>query len=123
MPRRYFDIHGRGEAIRMAFHDQGVAFEDKSFTGDEWGKTSPTGLKAQWTKAGKLLFGQVPMLEVDGTSLVQTQSIMRFAARKYGWYDSYDSKTLTLIEMAADGVEDVRKQVCKEHGAFSKTCR
>jgi hypothetical protein len=32
---RYFDVRGRGEAIRLALHDQGVEFEDASFSSDE----------------------------------------------------------------------------------------
>ena len=32
---------------------------------------------------GELLFGQVPMLEVDGLKLVQTNAIVRHLARTY----------------------------------------
>jgi len=107
---KYFDIRGRGEAIRMAFHDQGVEFVDDSFTSDEWGKTSPDGLKATWTAEGKLAFGQVPLLEMDGLKLVQSHTILRYMGRKYGWY-SGTPEQLAKIDLVADGTEDVRKKL------------
>ena len=56
---RYFDVRGRGEAIRMAMHNHSIPFTDASFSSDEWGKFSPDGLKAKLTSEGKLPFGQV----------------------------------------------------------------
>lgn len=35
---------------------------------------------------GKLLFKQVPLLEIDGLELVQTPAIVRYIARKGGLY-------------------------------------
>ena len=72
---RYFDVRGRGEAIRMALHDWGIAFEDASFSSAEWGKEQPDGLKAKWTSSGKVAYGQVPLLEIDGLNLVQSHTI------------------------------------------------
>ncbi|KAL1528554.1 hypothetical protein AB1Y20_009897 [Prymnesium parvum] len=104
---RYFDIRGRGEAIRMALHDQGVPFADESFSFDEWGKEKPDGLKARWTAEGKLAFGQVPLLEIDGLELVQTQAILRYLGRKLGWYEGTPA-ALHRIDLVAEGTEDVR---------------
>ena len=50
---RYFDVRGRGEVIRLAFHDVGVPFEDAAFSFDAWGKERPDGLKAKWTAEGR----------------------------------------------------------------------
>ncbi len=58
--------------------------------------------------AGQLLFGQVPMLEVDGLHLVQSHSIMRYVAGKHGWYEGLDLATVARIDMLAEGTEDVR---------------
>ena len=60
---RYFDIRGRAEPIRLALSDYGVAFEDASFSFDEWGKDKDDGFKATWTASGKIAFGQVPAME------------------------------------------------------------
>lgn len=83
---RYFNVRGRGEAIRLAFADNGIAFEDASFSGDDWGKDKEDGLKAKWTASGLIAFGQVPLLEIDGLKLVQSQAILRYLGRKVGWY-------------------------------------
>mmetsp|Transcript_48242 Transcript_48242/g.135002 ORF Transcript_48242/g.135002 Transcript_48242/m.135002 type:complete len:289 (-) Transcript_48242:1121-1987(-) len=107
---RYFDIRGRAEAIRLALADAGVAYDDASFTSDEWGKSRSDGLKAQWTESGKALFGQAPVVEVDGLDLVQSHSILRYLGRQHGWYTGSPAE-LALIDMAADGTEDIRKQV------------
>ena len=107
---KYFDIRGRAEAIRMAFADHGIEFSDETFTGDAWGKESDDGLKAQWTMQGKLPFGQVPLLEIDGLALVQSHSILRYLGRKFGWYSGQPSE-LFKIDLVADGTEDVRKRL------------
>ena len=117
----YFDIRGRAEAIRIAFHDHSFNYTENNFTGVEWGKagvennftTKPNGIKAKMLAEGKLAFGQVPMLEVDGLQIVQSHSILRFVARKEGWYDDYKDKSdqLAFIDMAADGTEDLRKRL------------
>nr|XP_006813792.1 PREDICTED: glutathione S-transferase A2-like [Saccoglossus kowalevskii] len=55
--------------------------------------------------AGDLLFMQVPMLEIDGMKLVQTNAIIRYIARKYDMY----GKTLeqkTRIDVLYDGARD-----------------
>ena len=110
----YFNIRGRAEAIRMALHDLNIPFVDHSFSGDEWGKEKADGLKANWTAAGKLSFGQVPMLEIDGIEIVQSHSILRYLGRRSGtanrWYKGTPA-ALAKIDVAADGVEDVRKKL------------
>jgi len=107
---RYFDIRGRAEAIRLAMNDAGIPFEDASFKGDAWGKDRTDGLKASWTAAGKLAFGQVPLLEIDGLSLVQSHAILRYLGRKVGWYSGTPGD-LYRIDLVADGTEDVRKRL------------
>ena len=43
----YFNVRGRGEAIRVAFADRRLLLEDRNFTSQEWGKGRPDGLKAK----------------------------------------------------------------------------
>ena len=74
---RYFDARGRAEAIRLACADRGVELAEETFTGAEWGKGKPDGLKAKLMKENKLAFGQVPLLEIDGLNLVQSHTILR----------------------------------------------
>jgi glutathione S-transferase len=51
------------------------------------------------------------MLEIDGNYIVQSHSILRYVANKYGWYDAYDAATVALIDMAGDGTEDIRFRI------------
>jgi hypothetical protein len=111
---RYFDGRGRAEALRLAFADRGVKFSDDTFTADQWGKDTvkhPDGLKAKLLGEGKLAFGQVPLVEVDGVALVQSHAILRYFARRDGWYASLSNAAMARVDIAADGTEDVRKQL------------
>ena len=75
----YFDAYGGGESIRMLLTKAGVAFEDNRLNREQVGemkKANPDMLE----------YGQLPMLELDdGTRLVQSQAILRYVARKYGF--------------------------------------
>jgi glutathione S-transferase len=56
-------------------------------------------------ESGKLAFGQLPLLEVDGVRVVQSQTINRYLARRGGLYGSNDSEAMQC-DMIADGVAD-----------------
>lgn len=113
----YFDVRGRGEAIRLAFADMNITYEEVSFTGEQWGKFKPDGLKAKYIAAGQLAFGQVPLLThcIKGPNepcveIAQSHSILRYIGRMYNAdyrFASFDR--LAAIDVAADGTEDVRK--------------
>ncbi|XP_057293250.1 glutathione S-transferase A2-like [Hydractinia symbiolongicarpus] len=69
----YFDIRGRGEAIRMLFKYAGVEFEEKTISFAEFDaikgnvKETPTG--------------QIPVLTTQcGKKIVQTAAILRYVA-------------------------------------------
>eukprot|EP00980_Cylindrotheca_fusiformis_P000608 scaffold154_cov129-Cylindrotheca_fusiformis.AAC.25 len=74
----YFDLRGKGEPIRLFCAYTGLELEDHRFSGREF---------PDLQDAGKLAFGQAPMLEVDGKhNLVQTGAIMRYLAKLTGLY-------------------------------------
>jgi glutathione S-transferase len=75
----YFNIKGKGEPIRLFCAYAGLELEDYRIASfDEFG-----ALK----ESGKLAFGQVPLLELDGKDqLVQTASILRYLAKISGLY-------------------------------------
>ena len=68
----YFDIPGRGESIRLFCIYAGLPFEDCRLTQEGFQK-----LKDE----GKLPFGQLPALEVDGTMIVQSAAIIRYLSK------------------------------------------
>lgn len=75
----YFDIKGRGEPIRLFCAHVGIDLDDHRF-----------GSFVEFCAmrdAGKLRFGQVPMLEIDGKEqLVQCTSILTYLSRISGTY-------------------------------------
>ena len=65
----YFDMAGRAEMIRLAFHVGGVDFEDERVPRDQWPVVKPTTPR-----------GQVPTLTLDdGTVLTESGALLRYA--------------------------------------------
>lgn len=90
----YFDFAGgRAEPARLAFHIGGIPFEDHRFAGPQFGeirKTTP--------------FGQVPVLEVDGVQVTQSDAITRYAGRLANLYpiDAYQALLCDEILQATE---------------------
>jgi hypothetical protein len=82
----YFSGRGRGEQARWMLAATGIEFENVCLeTPEEFAKMK---------KDDMLLFGQLPLLEVDGLRLVQSQSINRYLARRAGLYGKTDQDRL-----------------------------
>ncbi|RUS71429.1 hypothetical protein EGW08_020812 [Elysia chlorotica] len=96
----YFPVRGRGENIRLLLNDNGVDYEEVN-----------CGPRETWLKEYKpqMAFGQAPCLKDGELSLVQSNAILRYLARKHGLYGSSDVEA-TMIDILNDGVEDLRKQ-------------
>ncbi|XP_069873394.1 glutathione S-transferase A4-like [Dipodomys merriami] len=94
----YFCGRGRMEAIRWLLAAAGVEFEE------EFIETREQFEKIQ--KAGHLLFGQVPLVEIDGMMLTQTRAILGYLAAKYNLYGK-DLKERARIDMYTDGTSDL----------------
>lgn len=58
-------------------------------------------------ESGDLLFRQLPLLELDGLNLVQSQSIVRYLARRGGLCGA-DSAEAALVDMLCEGIKDAR---------------
>ena len=56
---------------------------------------------------GELLFGQLPLLEIDGLRLVQSQAMVRYVARRGGLVGVNPAEE-ALIDMVAEAVRDSR---------------
>ena len=89
----------RAEVVRLALFTGGVPFEDVrvSFGSDE--------VKAM-RAAGKLTFGAVPVMEVDGKILSQTQAMAVYAAKVAGLHpeDAWDA---AKVDECINGCTDV----------------
>lgn len=69
----YFAIPGKGEVARLAFTLGKVDFVDKRIQFSEWPTLKPT-----------TPFGQLPLLEVDGTTFAQSAAIDHYAGKLSG---------------------------------------
>ncbi|XP_071455241.1 glutathione S-transferase-like [Hetaerina americana] len=95
----YFDVRGRGEAIRFILHQAGVEFEDNRISKDQWGTIKPT-----------TPFGKVPILEEDGKQVTQSLAIERYLARKFKLTGKDEWEALEC-DVAAETLGDLHTQV------------
>ncbi|XP_053781274.1 glutathione S-transferase P isoform X4 [Desmodus rotundus] len=85
---------GRCEAMRMLLADQGQSWKEEVVTKDAWLQGS---LKAS------CLYGQLPKFQDGDLTLYQSNAILRHLGRSLDWREA------ALVDMANDGVEDLRK--------------
>lgn len=96
----YFDFDGgRGEAARLALHLGGVAFEDKRIAGPEWPKVRD-----------QMPFQAMPVLDVDGRIITQSNTINRYVGKLAGLYPKDDWQA-TLCDEVLDATEDISSRV------------
>ncbi|XP_036622979.1 glutathione S-transferase-like [Trichosurus vulpecula] len=94
----YFDGRGRMESVRWLLAAAGVEYDEVLLqTAEEL---------QNLIKDGKLLYEQVPMVEIDGMKMVQTRAILRYIAAKYNLYGK-DLKEQLLIDMYVEGMRDL----------------
>jgi glutathione S-transferase len=95
----YFNIPGKGEAIRLACAYGGIPLEDFRMHANEF-----HDLKV----SGKLAFGQVPALEVNGSTMItQSAAIMRYVGKLTGLYPTGDDLYAAKIDMIVDSENDL----------------
>lgn len=96
----YFDIAGKGEPIRLTCAYAGIALNDVRFKSRE----DFTKLK----DSGKLEFGQVPCLEVNGErQLVQSATILRYLGKMTGRLYPQDDDTAAIVDSVLDHEQDM----------------
>src|SRR6478735_12085787 len=96
----YFDFHGgRGEPARVALSMSGIPFQDDRVLPSEWGSR-----KAQTP------FGALPVLEVDGQVVSQSNAINRYVGKLTDLYPS-DPWQAALCDEAMEAVEDITSKV------------
>ena len=87
----YFDFHGgAGEPIRNAFRIAKIPFEDVRVKSADW---------PQLKSSGKYVYGQMPVLEVDGEVFAQSMAILRYVGKVTGLYPSDPIEALRVDEL------------------------
>ena len=96
----YFDFDGgRGEAARLAMHLAGIAFEDKRIAGKDWPAMRDT-----------TPFQALPVLQVDGKTIAQSNTIDRYVGKLAGLYPK-DEWQAALVDEVMDAVEDITARI------------
>jgi glutathione S-transferase len=101
----YFDFDGgRGEPIRIAFHAAGIEFEDDRLSFAEFGEMR-----------GRTRFNAVPVLEIDGAAVTQSNGLNRYVGKLAGLYPKDDLQALYCDEVLG-AVEDTYHHIVRTFG-------
>jgi glutathione S-transferase len=96
----YFDFDGgRGETARLAMHLGGITFEDKRIAGKDWP-----------AQRDKMPFQALPVLEVDGKVITQSNTINRYLGKLAGLYPKDDWQAV-LADEVMEAVEDISTKI------------
>jgi glutathione S-transferase len=91
----YFDFDGgRGEPARIALSIAGIPFEDDRVPGSAWP-----------ARKEQTPFGSMPVLEVDGRRISQSNTINRYVGKLAGLYPE-DPWQAALCDELCDAIED-----------------
>jgi glutathione S-transferase len=92
----YFDMAGgRAEPVRIAFHAAGIDFDDVRISFAEFGE-----------QRKNLRFTCLPVLEIDGVTVTQSNAMCRFVGKKAGLYPEDDVQALYCDEVLG-AIEDL----------------
>ncbi len=101
----YFDFDGgRAEPIRLAFHIGGIDFEDIRLKFPEFGEARSS-----------FRFRALPVLDLDGQQITQSNSMLRYVGKPAGLYPTDDLQALYCDE-TMDAVEDLSHEIGKTFG-------
>jgi prostaglandin-H2 D-isomerase / glutathione transferase len=96
----YFDFDGgRGEAARLTLAIGGIEFEDRRIPPEAWADH-----KAQ------MPFHALPVLEVDGEEITQSNTINRYLGKLANLYPA-DPWQAALCDEIMDAIEDIGTQI------------
>ncbi len=108
----YFDLDGgRAEPIRIAFHAAGIDFEDNRISFAEFGEMRQ-GIR----------FNSVPVLEIDGASVTQSNALSRYVGKMAGLYPDDDLQALYCDEVLG-ALEDVSHYIVRTFGLEGEELR
>ncbi|XP_058788916.1 glutathione S-transferase-like [Phymastichus coffea] len=107
----YFNARGRAEHIRYVLAFAGVDYVDERISKERWPELKKS-----------MPFGQLPVLEVDGQRIAQSNAIARYLARKHGLVGA-DEWEAMQCDMLVDSLGDLRTELLqfqKEDDLFKK---
>ncbi|XP_066155747.1 glutathione S-transferase-like [Euwallacea fornicatus] len=98
----YFNAAGRAEHIRYILAFAGQDFEDSRISKEEWLSLKP-----------KTPFGKIPVLEIDGKLVSQSNAIARYLAKQFGLL-GHDEATALRADELVEALVDMRMVAVKK---------
>lgn len=96
----YFNFDGgRGEPIRIALHAAGIEFDDERLSFEQFSEMRQGAP-----------FNALPVLNIDGADVTQTNSLLRYVGKMAGLYPTDDLQALYCDEVMS-AFEDVNHHV------------
>ena len=115
MPRdklTYFNFDGgRAEPIRIAFHAAGIDFEDNRLSFSEFG-----------AMRHDTRFNSVPVLEIDGAMVTQSNALCHYVGRMADLYPADDLQALYCDEVLG-ALEDLSHYIVRSFGLQGEELR
>ena len=101
----YFDLDGgRAEPVRIAFHAAGIEFEDERI-----------GFPEFMAMRGSTRFNSLPVLEIDGKVVTQTNGMCRYVGGLAGLYPE-DAIQALYCDEALGAIEDLLHRLVPTFG-------
>eukprot|EP00285_Hemiselmis_virescens_P007024 CAMPEP_0173393488 /NCGR_PEP_ID=MMETSP1356-20130122/22136_1 /TAXON_ID=77927 ORGANISM="Hemiselmis virescens, Strain PCC157" /NCGR_SAMPLE_ID=MMETSP1356 /ASSEMBLY_ACC=CAM_ASM_000847 /LENGTH=228 /DNA_ID=CAMNT_0014351509 /DNA_START=118 /DNA_END=807 /DNA_ORIENTATION=+ len=90
----YWKGRGRANPIRFMLEETATPYKERFIQGKE----DLEGLRGE----GKLMFNQLPLLEIDGLNLVQSDACIRYLARKHDMLgkDAAEGAVVDMVQAA-----------------------
>lgn len=108
----YFDFPGgRGEPIRIAFHAAGIEFEDERLSFAEFMEMRKT-----------TRFNSLPVLEIDGAAVTQSNGISRYIGKMAGLYPD-DARQALYCDEVLGALEDLSHYIVRTFGLEGEALR
>ncbi|CAB0039887.1 unnamed protein product [Trichogramma brassicae] len=107
----YFNARGRAEHIRYILAYAGLNYTDERIPKERWPELKKS-----------MPFGQLPVLEINGQVIAQSNAIARYLARKHGLTGS-DEWEAMLCDALVDSLGDLKLELLqfqKEDDLFKK---
>ena len=101
----YFDFDGgRAEPVRIAFHAAGIEFEDERWSFPDFQQ------RRESTR-----FNAVPVLEIDGKMITQSNALTRYVGRMAGLYPE-DAMQALYCDEVLGALEDMPHAIARTFG-------
>ncbi|KAL3852307.1 hypothetical protein ACJMK2_015966 [Sinanodonta woodiana] len=99
----YFNGRGAAEPARILFALADVEYEDVRYEMEDWPAKKP-----------EMPLQALPVLEIDGKMMTQSQAIARYLAREYGFNGTDNMETFRIDEIH-EAIVELQRELYKLH--------